>query len=206
MNFLLINLVALTLSVSTFAADLPEFSGHFKFDSSSLAIQQVRHQIVLVVSSDNAKQYLGELRERGYACSYVVNNHHRCILFVAEKPEDSDVRIGVIKDNESRLLEFETSSEEYSLINEAIALLEFEKYQNSKFDNTAFDKIRFYVTAGLKKFKIYDSKISNSGEHFYMTRDGQIARQIQVSKKNRKTSSFVVEDRNIYLYEGVWKQ
>ncbi len=206
MKFLLVNLVFFALSVTAFAVDIPEFAGSYKFDSSSLAIQQVRHQIVLVVSSEQAKQYLGELRNSGYICSHVVNNHYRCNLFVVEKTEDFGVRDNVISANKSRLLEFETSSEDYSLINEAISLLEFEKYQNSKFDTNTFDKIRFYVTAGLKKFKIYDSKISNSGEHFYMTHDGQIARLIQVSKKNKKTTSFVVEDRKIYLYEGVWKQ
>lgn len=206
MKFVYVSILLFTISLPAIAVDLPVFESHFTFDGNLLTLQQVRHQVQLVVASDDAKQVLNEFKKNNYTCRYILNNLNQCIKFLAEKPEDKEVRNAVISRNVPKLLHFEASTDDYALVNEGEALKEFEKNQKSTFDNLNFDKIHFYVIGDLKKFKIFDSKLSGSGEHFYMNSEDLIARQIQVSKTNKKTSSFVIEDKHIYLYEGVWKQ
>lgn len=122
------------------------------------------------------------------------------------KPESQEIRGKVIVDNTPLILNFEKSSDDYSLINEGETLLEFEKYQKSSFGKNSFDKIHFYITPDIKKFKIYDSRVSNSAEYFYLTSVGEIAKQIVTSKTNKRAAPFITEDKHIYLYEGIWKQ
>lgn len=205
MKIAFIVLTAAFVSLSALAVDIPEFESNFRFEASSLKIQQVQHHINLVASSEAASKELARLRQSGYICRYIANNLNQCRIFVSEKPESQEVRERVINENSPLILNFEKSSDDYSLINEGETLLEFEKYQNSSFGHNTFDKIHFYVTPDVKKFKIFDSRKNEKAEYFYLTADEEIAKQIVISKFNKRTVSFIVEDKHTYLYEGIWK-
>lgn len=206
MKFSLISLTSIFISLTALAVDIPQFESKFYFEGSSLKIHQVQHLVNLVASSSEAKEALAGFRQSGYTCRYIANNLNQCRIFVSEKPESQEVREKVIQENSPLILNFEKSSDDYSLINEGETLLEFEKYQKSSFGKNSFDKIRFYVTPDIKKFKIFDSVMNQKAEHFYLTSNGEIAKQIMISKTNKRTVSFIVEDKHTYLYEGIWKQ
>ena len=205
MKFAFVISVSIFVSVTASAVDIPQFESKYSFEASALKIQQVQHIVNLVVMSSEAKQVLADLRQSGYICRYIANNMNQCRLFVSEKPESREVREKVVAENTPLVLNFEKSSDDYSLINEGDMLLEFEKYQNSSFGKNSYDKIRFYILPDLSKFKIYDSRISANADYFYMTAGGEIAKQIVSSKTNKRTASFITEDKHNYLYEGIWK-
>lgn len=206
MKYVLVTLASMFVSFAASAVDVPYFESKYSFEASALKIQQVQHIVNLVVISDEAKQAHSDLKQSGYICRYIANNMHQCRLFVSGKPENQEVREKVIAENTPHVLNFEKSSDDYSLINEGEMLLEFEKYQNSSFGKNSYDKIHFYILPDIKKFKIYDSRVSANADYFYMTAGGEIAKQIASSKTNKRTASFITEDKHTYLYEGIWKQ
>ena len=56
------------------------------------------------------------------------------------------------------------------------------------------------------KFKVYNFGNSDSADHFYMTTGNLVAKQIRASKSFKRSISYIIEEKNVYLYEGVWKQ
>ena len=206
MKFAFVILASIFISLAASAVDIPQFESKFNFEVSALKIQQVQHVVNLVVSSTEAKLVLADLRQTGYICRYIANNMNQCRIFVSEKPESPEIREKIIIENSPLVLNFEKSSDDYSLINESEMLLEFEKYQKSSFGKNRYDKIHFYVMPDIKKFKIYDSRVNETAEYFYLTSNGEIAKQIVTSKTNKRTAAFITEDKHIYLYEGIWKQ
>ena len=192
--------------ITVSAVDLPEFESSFRFDGAALSVQQVQHHFTLVASTEEAKQALVGFRESGYTCEYVMNNMHRCKKFIPEKSENSEVRNQIIEENSAVVLSFEKTNNEYALVNEAPALQEYEKIQKSSFGKVTFDRIHFYVISGLKKFKVYNFGNSDSADHFYMTPGNLVAKQIRASKSFKRSISYIIVEKNVYLYEGVWKQ
>ena len=192
--------------ITASAVDLPELESSFRFDSAALAVQQVQYQFTLVASTEEAKQALVGFRDSGYTCEYVMNNMHKCKKFISEKSENTEVRNQIIGENSSIVLSFEKTNNEYALVNEAPALQEYEKIQKSSFGINTFDRIHFYVISGLKKFKVYNFGNTDSADYFYMTPSNLVAKQIRASKNFKRTTSYIIEEKHVYLYEGIWKQ
>lgn len=206
MKILILNIFLSLFTVAASAVDLPKFESEFHFDKSQLKLQQVQHHVAIVDFSEAGKQAIKDLRRAGFTCLYVANSMHECKKFIRDSADDSAVLNQIVTEHGPLILKFEASSDNYTLISEGVVLQEYEKLQKSSFSKQSFDKVHFYITSDLKKFKLSHSGNLSAVEHFYINPSGYIAKQIQALKINKKTPSFVIEDRQLFLYEGIWKQ
>lgn len=199
----IITFISLTY-FSAFAADLPVFSGTYSFSEQDLSVQQIQHMVKFVTSSQDGRDLLHSYRSQNYECVYAGRNLYQCKSFLKNLLENPEIREQIVLQFNGLDLTFERSQDDYSLVNEGDVIQEFEKNQKSSFSGQDFDKIHLYITSNLKKFKLFS--YAGRTEYFYLNSGGYIAKQVQLSKVNKKSSPVVVEDKYTYLYEGVWKQ
>lgn len=186
--------------------ELPKFEGAYYFDSSFLKLSQTQHIVNLINNTEEARQSLNFYKNKGYSCRYVMSNSYQCKKFNKENVEDQEVRQRVLNQFSAMVLNFRYSTDEYFLINEGEVIKEFEKNQESSFDEQKFNKVHLYITADLIKLKLYDANKNIDADYFYLNSFGFISKQITIAKKNKPSASFIIEDKHFYLYEGVWKQ
>ncbi|MBY0553106.1 hypothetical protein K2P97_01170 [bacterium] len=188
---------------SAYSANLPEFSGTYNFSEQNLSLQQIQHVIKFAAASQSGRDLLQSYRSQNYECVYEGSNIYKCKSFLKNLLENPEVRAEITARFSSSDFVFALSQDDYSLVNEGDMIQEFEKNQKSSFLGQDFDKIHMYITSNLKKFKVFS--YAGRTEYFYLNSDGDIAKQVQLSKLNKKSSPVVVEDKYTYLYEGVWK-
>jgi hypothetical protein len=158
----------------------------------------------LVASTAAGQELLQSYRQQNYGCVYMGSSAYQCKAFLKNLLDNPEVRLEVVNKFKDAVFGFTDSNSDYALVNEGEVIWEYEKYQKSSFAGQDFDKIHFYITAGLKKFKVFSAL--GAAEHFYLNSDEEIAKQVQLSRVNKKSSAVVVEDKYTYLYEGIWKQ
>lgn len=198
--------LAFLVSISVQAAPAPEFLGPHSFSTNDLKITQIQHLITVSVRNDEAKNFVNALRAQGYQCQQVANLTSKCKKFDRGIVEDADLRAEIIREFGKNVLNFELANEEYEVINNAPALTELEKSQNSSFGSLLFNKIRVYVfTEGLIKLKIFSTS-RDEQSYFYLNSNSDVSQQISAVKINQKQNLNVVDDRVVYLYEAVWKK
>lgn len=204
MKIFLILISTISFNLHLQAAELPKFAGAYHFVETSLELQQIQHQVRLVASSSLGQDLLRSYRNQNYACVSKGNSAYQCKAFLKNLLDDSEIRIQIVTQFEAINFIFADSQDDYSLVNEGEVIQEFEKHQKSSFAGQDFDKIRLYITSDLKKFKVFSH--AGRAEYFYLNSVGDIAKQVQIAKVNKKSSAVVVEDKYTYLYEAVWKQ
>lgn len=206
MKNLFIALSVLFINSLSFAAPLNDYLGTYLFSSDDLKVVQTQHVLSVAVRNDAARNFVQELVAKGYQCVLGAGSISKCKKFDRSISEDSDLRKGVIAEFGNQPLNFEISNSSYELINDAPALKEYQRNQNSSFDTTVFNKLHIMILSdGLTKLKLYSTSHSDQA-HFYMNEQGEVAKQVTAVKKNQKQNVNVIDDRNIYLYEAVWKQ
>jgi hypothetical protein len=193
-------------TLNVFAAPAPEFLGTHAFSTNDLKITQTQHLITVAVRNVEAKNFVNALKAQGYQCQLAANSMSKCKKFDRGIVEDADLRADIIREFSKNVLNFELSNHDYEVVNEAPALTELEKSQNSSFGALLFNKIRVYVfVEGLVKLKIFSTS-HDEQSYFYLNEKSEISQQISAVKINQKQNLNVVDDRVVYLYEAVWKK
>lgn len=204
MKKFLVSVSVLFLSLNLGAVELPHFVGTYSFVENDLQLQQIQHHVRLVASTAQGQELLQSYRSQNYACLYMGSSAYQCKAFLKNLLENPEIRAQIIAQLSAVDFSFSVSQDDYALVNEGEVIQEFEKTQKSSFAGQDFDKIHLYITSDLKKFKVFSH--SGRSEHFYLNSGGDIAKQVQISKVNKKSSAVVVEDKYTYLYEAVLKQ
>lgn len=198
--------LAFFVSLNVYAAPAPEFLGTHAFSTNDLKVTQIQHLITVSVRNDEAKNFVNALKAQGYQCQQAANQTSKCKKFDRGIVEDADLRADIVREFGKNVLNFELANDEYEVINNAPALTELEKSQNSSFGSLLFNKIRLYVfTEGLIKLKIFSTS-HDEQSYFYLNANSEISQQISAVKINQKQNLNVVDDRVVYLYEAVWKK
>lgn len=195
----------LFFALNAHAITLPNFAGQFSFSKNDLTLEQVQHRVFLSAGTSVGIFFLEQLKQQNYICEHMYSSYHLCNKFLENFGSDREVSQKLIEKNSKIQLSFVDSSDEYELINDAPSLIELAKNQKSNFDGIEYNRIHFFVIPDLIKFKIYQSN-GASEEHFYMNSKNQVAKLIMAQKINKKPNASVIEDKYIYVYEGVWKQ
>jgi hypothetical protein len=194
------------VSFNVHAAPAPEFLGSHTFSANDLKVTQIQHLITVSVRNDEAKNFVKDLKAKGYQCQQATNQMNKCKKFDRGIIEDADLRADIVREFGKNVLNFELSNDGYEVVNDAPALTELEKSQNSSFGSLMFNKIRVYIfTEGLIKLKIFSTS-HDEQSYFYLNANSEISQQISAVKLNQKQNLNVVDDRVVYLYEAVWKK
>ena len=206
MKNLFITLSLVFINSLSFAAPLNDYLGTYLFNSDSLKVVQTQHTLSIAMRNDAARKLAQNLVAKGYQCLLGAGSINKCRKFDRSISEDTDLRNGVVIEFSNQPLNFEISNSSYELVNDAPAVKEYEKNQNSSFATTLFNRLHVYILSdGLTKLKLYSTSHADQS-YFYINEQGQMAKQVKAVKVNQKQNVNIIDDRVIYLYEAVWKQ
>ncbi len=200
-------LISIFLSQFAFSASLPEFSGTYEFSANQLQYQIAQHRLTISNLSQQAKNFMGELKSAGYSCQTITSTTYDCKKLSRQIPENLSVRNAILEKYAQQKISFQPSQSDYSLINDAPSVQEYEKNQISNMGQVQFQKTKLLINDQLIKITVI-SLTQNISAYFYLNQRSELASQIQFSmqKKSSENPKFIIKDVTNFVFEAVWSK
>lgn len=186
----------------------PEFVGTFTLKPDGVQLQQAKHELIVFLLNQDAKNFVTKLRSQNYACQNIDGRHVKCSRFLKDLQSIGSPFENIYDKYKNEKLELFESASRAELINDAEYLTEWKKVQNAKWMNGKFTEIYYTVikdpTLPQTLIKLKLTNESEQQAYFYLT-GGEggvnIAFQEQESIKLAPAHNFVRDEQLNCLLE-----
>lgn len=123
----------------------PEFVGTFTLKAHGINLARAKHELIVFMLNQEAKDYVASLRAQQYACQNVDGRHVKCSRFMKDLQTIGTPFENVYEKYKNEKLEIFASDYPAELINDADYLTEWKKSQNAQWMGQKFTDLHYAV-------------------------------------------------------------